>query len=661
VDLEDPSGAPVEHDIMDGAAMGWIEETTLCISGVRSGGSWTGELWKIRPVEDHAGAVAAWTREQVPLDDPTDCAGNTLGASHGHWASVLGGPGGFRYVVDGRPFAMPVPAGGLSLDGEWLGFQVRDDAKGWPSAVMKIDGTQYREISGAINFRRVFAGGVLSYQTGTDIWLSYPDGQVERVNLSTTAPMTETIAVLVEVAGVPWVWTFSYGPAGVLVLGRPKGDPTCVRLPMAGLDLDVAAGPRGWTVAGTDDRGQLTVYHAVPYDAPRQPILGESPLPVHVAPIGRPLEILYYKVAGRYRDAMHPDGDYVVEALAGAATGALLGASAGDFDLGGGQDPVALTTQAIREIVALGKHFLIDSCEASIACAAPYWDHCAGVGVSAEAEAGVSGWDSYVARCEAHAAAAAALLEAHGLAPRVISAYFDGDISTGSWRMPVGCHAVQIRGYLGPASPDTIAEAQQQLRDLLARQLALVPGNVPVYLVAQDYDRSGAWGATRVPTTLAALQPVYADVARDDARVQGLFRFAYSRPGGTRTYAGVLRPWHEAFFHAMGGVPPAIIVPEDDVTKEDVVAAVQEAQQPLVEAINRLAPAKPAPGPGPDLPDVGTMQKAIAHYDDLMVSVSRPSRHLAWQESVHLVRVLFVEGGDQAAIATRTIHDWAGR
>jgi hypothetical protein len=341
----------------------------------------------------------------------------------------------------------------------------------------------------------------------------------------------------------------------------------------------------------------------------------EQPLPVHVDPIGRPLELGYYKAAGRYRDSAHPDGDYVTEALEGAATCIFISATQNEFDVAGGQDPVALTTKAIREAVAAGKHVLLDGNETTIQCAAPYWDAVAGIIVSAEAEAGVTDWESNVARCEQHARDVRAWIATYGRSPRLIAAYFDGDITVGpGWRMPQGCDAVVLNGYIGPASPETIPDAQLILRNRLARQLALVPPGVRVALAAQAYDRNGAWGAAKVATTLAALQPVYADVARSMASVIWLLWFAYSRPGGTLTYASALRPWHQAIYQAMGGTPPAIVIPEGDVQTPAVTVRSFSDTQIVVD----------------DLPNhthivIDLIPTGVPHERDVHVAISNPA------------------------------------
>jgi hypothetical protein len=97
-----------------------------------------------------------------------------------------------------------------------------------------------------------------------------------------------------------------------------------------------------------------------------------------------------------------------------------------------------------------------------------------------------------------------------------------------------------------------------QLRDLIRRQLARVPAGMPAVLMAQAYDRSGAW--TDIPM-LEAMQPIYLEEAAQDARIKGIWWFSYSRPGGTLTHPS-LRPWHEAVFRAnVMGRPPIEVPP----------------------------------------------------------------------------------------------------
>jgi hypothetical protein len=59
---------------------------------------------------------------------------------------------------------------------------------------------------------------------------------------------------------------------------------------------------------------------------------------------------------------------------------------------------------------------------------------------------------------------------------------------------------------------------------------------------------------------LEKLQPVYLEEAALEPRIQGIWWFSYSRPGGTLSHPS-LRPWHEAVFAANVMGKPAISAP----------------------------------------------------------------------------------------------------
>ena len=101
-------------------------------------------------------------------------------------------------------------------------------------------------------------------------------------------------------------------------------------------------------------------------------------------------------------------------------------------------------------------------------------------------------------------------------------------------------------------------EAIAALRDLIRRQLGRLPANRSAILMAQAYNRNGAW--TDIPM-LEQLQPIYLEEAQRDPRIKGIWWFSYSRPGGTLTLPS-LRPWHEAVFRAnVMGRPPIEVPP----------------------------------------------------------------------------------------------------
>jgi hypothetical protein len=267
-------------------------------------------------------------------------------------------------------------------------------------------------------------------------------------------------------------------------------------------------------------------------------------------PIDRPLWLGYFKVAGRY-------GDYTIEATKDAANVACIFASAGDFDVET-QDAVALTEKAAADLDTLGAGIVIGGGTPEITAAASYWPQVVAVYVTGEAT-GTSPLDPLP--CEEQAVAARATMGSLGLANRPVLCYFDTDISndpTGIWQVPVGVDWIGLQAYLGPEAPATTEGAIEQLRTRIRGQMARLPAGMPAIVMAQAYDRNGAW--TDIPT-LAAMQPIYLEEAALDERIKGMFWFSYSRPGGVLTYKSELRPWHEAIFAANVEGRPAIEVP----------------------------------------------------------------------------------------------------
>lgn len=255
-------------------------------------------------------------------------------------------------------------------------------------------------------------------------------------------------------------------------------------------------------------------------------------------PLTRPLWLGYFKVAGRY-------GDYTLEATSNAGNCACVFANHGDFDTAT-QDPIALTAKAAADLATLDAGIVIAGAPAEILAAAPYWSQVVTLYVTGEAT-GSAALDP--TPCEQQATVARAHVQSLGLPSRPVLCYFDTDISddpSGLWHDPIGVDWIGINAYLGPAAPPTTAVAIAELRDRIARQLDRLPASRPVILMAQAYDRSGAW--TDIPM-LAALQPIYLEEARLEPRIRGIWWFSYSRPGGTLTHPS-LRPWHEAVFAA---------------------------------------------------------------------------------------------------------------
>ncbi len=266
---------------------------------------------------------------------------------------------------------------------------------------------------------------------------------------------------------------------------------------------------------------------------------------ISLPPISRPLWLGYFKVQGRY-------GDYTIEATQGAGNCACVFANHGDFDTEI-QDPIALTAKAATDLATLDAGIVIAGGPSEISAAAAYWSQVVALYVTGEAT-GSSPLDP--APCEAQAVSARSHVQSLGLPSRPVICYFDTDISedpNGIWHDPAGVDWIGINAYLGPSAPASVDEAIAQLRDRIRRQLDRLGPERPVIVMAQAYDRNGAW--TDIPM-LEQLQPIYLEEAVLDARIKGIWWFSYSRPGGTLTHPS-LRPWHEAVFAAnVAGKPP---------------------------------------------------------------------------------------------------------
>ena len=180
----------------------------------------------------------------------------------------------------------------------------------------------------------------------------------------------------------------------------------------------------------------------------------------------------------------------------------------------------------------------------------PYWSHVVCIYVTAEAS-GAADDNALVERqirdCEA-------LLKSMGLPRRPFLCYIDAPLTSANYRPIKGADWQAVRLYLGPESPSTTADALGQLHALWTAQKALV--KVPIVIVAQAYDRNGAWKNIDV---LLDMQSQFGILISDPQVVGALF-FAYSRPGGVTTYPA-LKQWHREIFKANPGRPNVITIP----------------------------------------------------------------------------------------------------
>jgi hypothetical protein len=123
-----------------------------------------------------------------------------------------------------------------------------------------------------------------------------------------------------------------------------------------------------------------------------------------------------------------------------------------------------------------------------------------------------------------------------GLPPKPFLCYTAGSIFPNALT-PTDIIGVQL--YLtGSQGPDVLrALADSVLPSLAHRRVALI---------CQAYDRSGIYIGD-----LAALQPVYAEIAEKWKNAEYLLLFSDGRKGGTRDHEE-MRPWHKAMLAACG-------------------------------------------------------------------------------------------------------------
>jgi hypothetical protein len=103
-------------------------------------------------------------------------------------------------------------------------------------------------------------------------------------------------------------------------------------------------------------------------------------------------------------------------------------------------------------------------------------------------------------------------------------------------------HALAPTDIIGVQAYAQVGESPDQAQARVAADLARV-AHRRVALIAQAYDRADPyWTDAR----LAALQPVWWDLARTAPHVEMILLFSDGRRGGTRDHEAALRPYHKA-------------------------------------------------------------------------------------------------------------------
>lgn len=303
------------------------------------------------------------------------------------------------------------------------------------------------------------------------------------------------------------------------------------------------------TATGADNTPQ-TITITLKVEAATPP-----PVPAPVPPINRHLWLGYFKSAGR-------DGDFVTQAATGAGNCAVVLGGIDDFRED--QNWRDLQTKAADDLNALGGSIIIGDSEAEILNMKSRWDRVAAIFIGGGIDA------TAVLKVEERARAAHAVMYREALPNRPIIGYLDTNaLGFAGFHFPDGVDWFGLQGYIGPTSPPSVEAAQTLLRTTLDDALKRLPVDQSIILIAQAFDRNGLWTNE---TTLAALQAIYADYARADARIKGILWFAYARLGGTLNHP-TLRPWHEAIFRACPVGRPATERPDfpayGAVTRQD--------------------------------------------------------------------------------------------
>lgn len=164
----------------------------------------------------------------------------------------------------------------------------------------------------------------------------------------------------------------------------------------------------------------------------------------------------------------------------------------------------------------------------ALKCARPYWDSVQYV-VLADEQATLNYLDIREK--------AERKMRQLGLAPKPVGAVFDPEqclALTESQMAALDFIGVEAYHTLGNPNP------WKQIKSRTQRIFAKL-GNQPVIVVAQAYDRNGAF--PNIPAMVKINLNTYRDLCRDNPNVLALVGFAYGRDGGTRDYPELQQAW----------------------------------------------------------------------------------------------------------------------
>jgi hypothetical protein len=464
---------------------------------------------------------ALWTVTS-PTDPGMD-AGNETVADGGHYAAYLSDAR--RVSLDGGVLRQP-SGGALAMCWPWVCHAETND-----NVALSI------YASGSLDGRLATAIPLHVSRIGPDGTIMYGgDGPVHAAFVETPQHGSILIAPdrwegpdqVFDVAGSTWAMTRD--SSGWLLI-RPLPMFLGFATPDEKKAIQVDAGAVGarlavldhreFVIASWSDKGRLTV-RKVEIDSPR------TSVPIRLGDFGRPLWAGEYYVGGRYGHHDRPGNCTVLSIHNYSDSNGLIPSGAVEM----------------FQAVANRWPVFIGTSELDVACMRDRWDRVAGL---------VLGEFETAQEMDDEARAARARVKRAGLPQRPIVATlmpsqpFEG-------KVPQAVDWIGIECYLEPGAVNGWDAVKRLTARRFQQAIDFCPGK-PLVLIAQAYDRNGRW---RDEDGLEALQWAAINAARENARVVGVWGFAYARPGGGKDHPLVAR-WHEALA-AVARTPDIITV-----------------------------------------------------------------------------------------------------
>lgn len=259
----------------DGWHYGWLDDNTLLYAVGNQAPENTAKQHKVTFADD-----GTYTDVLTGVPDEL-CAGNTMDANDGHWATALGP----RICIDGKVIPNTSgggvkTAGGRVVWGCYFGQPGTDDPKMWGNRVYDTrDGTVADFIPmNPVNGCTISREGYIGLGYWGPAYLRWPDGH--QADITVTPWRAEGAPLIVrDATGVDWAFTGTEDPFdhSTPILGHPLGDPTCLVLPdMPAVFMTVVCLGPHFRVACCGDRGQCRVQD-IPVDAVRVLLVDRRP------------------------------------------------------------------------------------------------------------------------------------------------------------------------------------------------------------------------------------------------------------------------------------------------------------------------------------------------------------------------------------------------